>query len=64
MNFIRLEHYIERYDVESLVHIVFNSQIEKTIRWTSNKHRSDADVSDWCLMDADPKIFAILEING
>ena len=35
-------------------------QIAKTLRSTSIRHRSDAKLSDWCIIDVDPRIFAIV----
>ena len=37
------------------------AQIAKTIGSISTRHRSDATVSDQCLIDVDPKVCAICE---
>ena len=35
------------------------THIAKTLSSTSIRHQSDMKVSDWCLMDVDPRVFAI-----
>ena len=40
------------------------SQIAKTLESTSIWHRSDTEVSDRCLINADPRVFAIWNISS
>ena len=41
---------------------VMASEIAKTLGFTLIRHQSDTSVSDWCLINVDPRVFAIWDV--